>query len=262
MFNSKNKNSKKSNGWGLVAAFLFFRFFIVEHFAVPSSSMTPTLLTGDIILIKKFEYGISRQSLPFGGYLPFWKKGIRLGQPKYGDVVVFTIPRDPSTYYVKRVIGLPGDKVKMRNGDLYINGTLCSVKFDSKFTFKADNGNWETGDKWFRTFPAPTDKTYEYFRDKEIGEGHIDNTLEFKVPKDMVWVEGDYNTGSDASFNTHFMGPVPIENISGKVFFVLYGTNSRLPIENNWFTWVVQLPWRIFVALKETNFNRVFKPVK
>jgi signal peptidase I len=252
----EEQTKKKSNGVWWVVAFLVFRFFIIEHFAVPSSSMTPTLLTGDIILIKKYAYSYSRQSLPFGGYLPFWKQGIKLGSPTYGDVVVFTLPRDPSTYYVKRVVGLPGDRVQMIDGNLYVNGQLCNMKFDSNFTFRTDAGEYETGKKYQRTF-YENKKQYHIFRDKPFGSGHIDNTLDFTVKDNCVWLAGDYATGSRDSFDTHFMGSVPIENLSGKVFFVLYGTNSRLKPESSWIKWIIQLPWRILVALKETNFKRI-----
>lgn len=254
--------SKKKSSWLFISAFLFFRFFIIEHFAVPSCSMTSTLLTGDIILIKKYAYAASRQSLPFGGYLPIWKTGIRFGQPQYADIAVFTLPRDPATYYVKRIVGLPGDTVQMKDGILHINGKKCGMKFVAPFTFRSDAGKWETGKNFEIEIPFPPHRKYVVYRDKPFGQGHVDNTPVFKIPPGHVWVQGDYNSGSDDSFNPHFMGPIPIENLSGTVFFVLYGTNSRLPAEQSWAKWVAQLPWRIFVALKETNFSRICISVK
>lgn len=248
---------KKNLTWLFVSIFLIFRFFAIEHFAVPSCSMTPTLNTGDIILLKKWSYSYSRQSLPFGGYLPFFKKGITLGSPKRGEIAIFTLPRDPSTYYVKRIVGIAGDTVQMKDGVLHVNDKASKVNFLSKYKFKSDAGEWETGDKYEVQLPD-ADKPYAIYRDRDFGYGHIDNTPQFKVPDGHVWMQGDYNTGSDDSFNTHFMGPVPVENLSGTVFFVLYSTNARIKPEASWISWFLQMPWRILVALKETRFDRIF----
>src|SRR3954452_24700224 len=96
-----------------------------EPFNIPSGSMVPTLLVGDYLFVSKFSYGYSRYSLPFGlplfsgrMYLPF-SHG-----PERGDVAVFKLPSDPSTDYIKRIVGLPGDHIQMRHGNLYINDQL------------------------------------------------------------------------------------------------------------------------------------------
>lgn len=252
---------KKRNSWIIFGMFLFVRFFFVEHFAVPSSSMTPTLITGDIILIKKSVYAWSRLSIPYGGYIPTTKK-ITLGKPNYGDIAVFVLARDPSTYYVKRVVALEGDYVQMKNGVLHINREPVKFEFVREFTFRNDAGKYETGKEYRITMPFAKNKTYTVYRNEEIGSGHIDNTLEFKVPAGYVWVQGDFHTGSADSFNPHFMGPIPMDRLIGKPFFVLYGTNSRLAQENNLAKWLIQLPWRILMSLKDTNFKRIFVSVE
>lgn len=248
---------KKRNSWILFCVFLFVRFFFFEHYAVPSSSMTPTLITGDIILIKKYSYAWSRLAVPFGGYLPFFKQGIVLSKPKRGDIAVFVMERDPSTYYVKRIVGLEGDVVQMRNGVLFINGQPSDMSFAKNFEFKNDAGKYEIGQQYKVTLPGDY-KQYNIYRHQPFLLGHIDNTLAFKVPQGYVWMQGDFHTGSADSFNTHFMGPIPMRCLVGKPFFVLMGSNSRLYVESSWARWIMQLPWRIFVWVKEINPKRFF----
>jgi signal peptidase I len=252
----KIKRNKKIS-WLIFGILLFIRFFFFEHFMVPSSSMTPTLLTGDIIFIKKFSYAWSRLSVPFGGYLPFAKKGIHLGNPQRGDIVVLTMSREPSQYYAKRIVAIENDYVQMINGILHINGKPCKMEFLGKFTFKNDANMNETGDKYRVTMPFPPYKSYTVFRNQPFGLGYVDNTLEFMVPKGHVWVQGDFNTGSSDSFNTHFMGPIPVNELVGKPFFVLYGSNARLPSEPILIKWIFQLPWRVLSAIRHTNFERI-----
>src|ERR1700759_575562 len=98
---------------------LFIRTFFYEPFSIPSASMVPTLLVGDYLFVSKFSYGYSRYSMPFG--LPLFSGRIFFHSPERGDVVVFKLPTDNSTDYIKRVIGLPGDTIQMKQGELYIN---------------------------------------------------------------------------------------------------------------------------------------------
>src|SRR5580698_10582973 len=100
---------------------LFIRTFFYEPFSIPSASMVPTLLVGDYLFVSKFSYGYSRYSLPLG--LPLIPGPGRLffRSPQRGDVVVFKLPRDPSVDFIKRLIGLPGDRIQMKNNVLYIN---------------------------------------------------------------------------------------------------------------------------------------------
>src|SRR6185503_17047957 len=101
---------------------LFIRTFFYEPFSIPSASMVPTLLVGDYLFVSKFSYGYSRYSLPLG--LPLIPGRILYTPPQRGDVVVFKLPRDNETDYIKRIVGLPGDKIQMREGRLYINEAL------------------------------------------------------------------------------------------------------------------------------------------
>src|SRR6202163_1193255 len=129
-----NLTKKKSSG-GLLETIktvvyailiaLVVRTVAYEPFNIPSGSMVPTLLVGDYLFVSKFTYGYSRYSLPFG--LPLFSGRIYLPfsrLPERGDVVVFKLPTDPSTDYIKRIVGLPGDHLQVRHGELYINDQL------------------------------------------------------------------------------------------------------------------------------------------
>ena len=99
---------------------IIIRTVFYEPFNIPSSSMVPTLLVGDYLFVSKFSYGYSRYSLPLGDHFPSFGR-IFFHEPERGDVIVFKYPRDPSTHYIKRLIGLPGDKIQVIQGTLYIN---------------------------------------------------------------------------------------------------------------------------------------------
>src|SRR5262249_59771795 len=110
---------------------LVIRTFLFQPFNIPSGSMIPTLLVGDYLFVSKFTYGYSRYSLPFG--LPLFSGRIYLPfsrLPDRGDVIVFKLPTDPSTDYFKRIVGLPGDHIQVRHGELYINDQLAPRKDD------------------------------------------------------------------------------------------------------------------------------------
>ena len=103
---------------------VFIRTFAFEPFNIPSGSMIPTLLVGDYLFVSKYTYGYSRHSLPLS--LPIIPGRIFSSVPKRGDVAVFKLPKDNSTDYIKRIIGLPGDKIQVRNGRLFVNGTVVN----------------------------------------------------------------------------------------------------------------------------------------
>ena len=104
---------------------LVVRSFIFEPFRIPSSSMVPTLLIGDFIFVSKFEYGLR---------LPVLKtKIVELGQPERGDVMVFRLPAQPATNYIKRLVGLPGDRITYRNKRLYVNNEPVKLEFKGSY---------------------------------------------------------------------------------------------------------------------------------
>ncbi|TIT77688.1 MAG: signal peptidase I, partial [Mesorhizobium sp.] len=122
------KSEKKSGGLGetvsvIIQALLLalvIRTFLFQPFSIPSGSMRPTLLEGDYLFVTKWSYGYSRYSLPFGPDI--FSGRVWSSEPKRGDVVVFKFPPDPSIDYIKRVVGLPGDKIQVKDGQVFING--------------------------------------------------------------------------------------------------------------------------------------------
>src|ERR1700741_5162337 len=114
------------------------RIFFYQPFNIPSGSMKPTLLVGDYLFVSKLAYGYSRYSFPFG--LNIFSGRIFGAEPKRGDVVVFKLPRDNSTDYIKRLVGLPGDEIQMRGGVLYINGTAVPKRRVGDFVTREDDG--------------------------------------------------------------------------------------------------------------------------
>ena len=111
--------------YAIVIAILI-RTFLFEPFKIPSGSMYPTLYVGDYLFVSKYTYGYSKHSLPFS--MPLFEGRIWADEPNRGDVVVFKFPQDNKTDYIKRIIGLPGDKVKLEDGRLYVNGDMVEIE--------------------------------------------------------------------------------------------------------------------------------------
>ena len=189
------KNSLISNFKSIFLAIfiaLIIRSFFAEPFNIPSGSMKPNLLVGDFIFVSKWSYGYSKHSLPFS--MPLIPGKILAKMPKRGDVVVFKTPQDNRTDYIKRVIGLPGDKIKIIDGQININGNLIIRKKDNDFIDVKKDGNKKRIRKY-----------REYFFDQEIeiidimDNGLVDNTPVYEVPKDHFFVMGDNRDNSQDS---------------------------------------------------------------
>ena len=199
---------------------LLIRSFIAEPFNIPSGSMKPNLLVGDFIFVTKWSYGYSKHSLPFS--IPLIPKKIFHKMPLRGDVVVFKTPEDNRTDYIKRVIGLPGDSIKVTNGEIYLNEKQILRK---KLNYFIDT------DK--NTFMKRIRKYREYYDNVTIevldimDDGISDNTELFIVPEGHFFVMGDNRDNSqDSRFK--IVGFIPIENLVGKARFIFFSLeNSR-----------------------------------
>jgi len=220
----KNQNSFISNFKSIVLAIfiaLLIRSFIAEPFNIPSGSMKPNLLVGDFIFVSKWSYGYSRHSLPFS--IPLIPNKIFGKMPERGDVAVFKTPYDNRTDYIKRVIGLPGDTIKIINGQIFINNELILRKKTNDFIDVDKNKNTKRLRKYI-----------EYFYGKEIevldlmDNGIVDNTQLYTVPKKHFFVLGDNRDNSQDSRFLNRLGYVPVENLVGKAQFVFFSLeNSR-----------------------------------
>ncbi|MER8510764.1 signal peptidase I [Mesorhizobium sp. M0199] len=227
------KTQKKSGGLGetvsvIVQALLLalvIRTLLFQPFSIPSGSMRPTLLEGDYLFVTKWSYGFSRYSLPFGPNI--FSGRIWGSEPKRGDVVVFKFPPDPSVDYIKRVVGLPGDKIQVKDGQLFINDVgVPRVKV----------GQIDNRDITEEPYPVdvyretlPNGVSYDTLDLTHASIG--DNTKEFKVPPGHYFMMGDNrDNSSDSRFTVGF---VPDENLVGRanlIFFSIGGSASPLEI--------------------------------
>lgn len=181
---------------------LLLRSFLVEPFRIPSGSMMPTLLIGDFILVNKFAYGIRLPVLH--------TKIVDFGRPERGDIVVFRFPKDPSMDYIKRVVGLPGDRVGYYNKQLYINGT--PIRQTSLGIYEGvGQGVTMTGAE-LRSEDLGTVK-----HDILVRHGQSSVEGEFVVPEGHYFVMGD---NRDNSNDSRYWGAVPEANLVGKAFFI------------------------------------------
>ena len=198
---------------------LLIRSFIFEPFNIPSGSMKPNLLVGDFIFVSKYSYGFSKHSLPFS--IPLIPGKFFSNIPERGDVVVFKTPENNRTDYIKRVIGLPGDKIEIKNGIIFINGSEILRKKLNDF-IDTDN---KTSNKRVRMYD-------EYFFNKEINilditdNGMADNTQLFNVPENHFFVMGDNRDNSQDSRFINTVGFIPYENLVGKAQFIFFSLEN------------------------------------
>ena len=181
--------------------------------------MKPNLLVGDFIFVSKYSYGFSKHSLPFS--IPLIPGKIFSNTPERGDVVVFKTPENNRTDYIKRVIGLPGDKIEIKNGIIFINGSEILRKKLNDF-LDTDN---KTSNKRVRMYN-------EYFFNKEINilditdNGIADNTQLFNVPENHFFVMGDNRDNSQDSRFISTVGFIPYENLVGKAQFIFFSLEN------------------------------------
>jgi signal peptidase I len=192
-----------------------FRSFGYQLFNMPSGSMKPTLLVGDYIVAAKYAYGYSRYSLPWSPQL--FDGRIFGAQPRYGDVIVFRLPRDPATDYVKRVVGLPGDQIQMIDGVLNINGVAVKQEQIEDFVETDASGRATRVKQWRETLPNGV----SYATLDLYPESFWDNTRVFAVPAAHYFVLGDNRDNSQDS-RTSQVGYVPFENLVGQVDRIIF----------------------------------------
>lgn len=200
---------------------ILFRSLLFAPFHIPSGSMKSTLLVGDFIFVSKFSYGYSRFSFPLG--YPFFHGRIGSGRPDRGDVAVFRPPPNPQIDFIKRVVGLPGDTVQMKNSRLYINGQLVPRKRIEDFIATDAKGNSRVIKQYIETLPGGV--SHRVLDDDS--HGPLDNTRLFKVPEGHYFMMGD-NRDHSSDSRTTTVGFVPEENLVGKANIIFISTASKL----------------------------------
>ena len=222
---------------------IIIRSFFIQPFYIPSSSMEPNLLVGDRLFVTKYSYGYSKHSLPFSP--PIFKGRIFSNEPERGDIIVFKTPADNRTDYIKRLIGLPGDKIQFIDSNLYLNNSeilksriskseiiYCGQRTINVFTFEEllPNGK-KHNTVYLKNFP-------------------FQNSDTFKIPKDHYFFLGDNRDCSKDSRFLSSVGYVHKDNLVGKAQFIFFSSDKNI---GNFFSF-----WKWHRSLR---FKRFFKKI-
>ncbi|MBV9704282.1 MAG: signal peptidase I [Methylobacteriaceae bacterium] len=244
---------------------LVVRTFLFQPFNIPSGSLIPTLEVGDYLFVSKYTYGYSRYSFPWG---PNLFSGRVLGSPpKRGDIAVFKWPKDTSIDYIKRVIGLPGDKIRVAEGRLFINGAIVPRRQIGSYRTQDASGKEVEAPYYEETLPGsdpahPEVGTVTHRIIQIDGDsGYYDNwprgddpNKSYEVPPGEFLMMGD---NRDNSLDSRNWGPVPFENLVGRAEIIFFSIKT-VPgqgeeTEPAWQFW--RWPWTV-------RWNRLFQPVR
>lgn len=211
---------------------LVIRSLLFQPFNIPSGSMKATLLVGDYLFVSKFAYGYSRHSFPFS-IVPIPGR-IWSAPPERGDVVVFKLPSDVEIDYIKRVIGLPGDRIQMIGGLLHINGKPVKRERAEDYVMPDAFGRLVSVRQYRETLPEGR----SFYSLKLSENGYLDNTEVFQVPPGHYFMMGDNRDNSQDSRVLNAVGYVPFENLVGRASFIFFSLEEG---EAAWQLW--RWPW-------------------
>lgn len=228
---------------GLIA--LGVRTVAFEPFNIPSGSMLPTLQIGDYVFVSKYAYGYSRFSMPFSP--PLFSGRIFGAVPHRGDVAVFRQTHDTSVDYVKRVIGLPGDRVQMKGGKLFLNGQEVPRDPLGDAESEDESGSKILARDYIERLPqGPAHHVLKYTDEEHydaLNQVDPNNTPEYLVPEGYLFMMGDNRDNSlDSRFMASGLGFVPMENLVGRAEFIFFSIDSRNPWWEFWM-WPLEIRW-------------------
>ena len=234
-------NNLKALFWALLIAGII-RTFAIEPFKIPSGSMKPNLLVGDFLFVSKWNYGYSKYSFPFG-LAPFSGK-IFEKNPERGDIIVFKLPGQENINYVKRLLGLPGETIKVIDGEVFIKKNN-SLNFE-KLNQISDDLFFD--DQYQEEINQLIEDNYKILNITD--NGPLDYTPEYIIPQNKYFFMGDNRDNSSDSRVMSGVGFVPKENMIGKVWFIWLSLDTQFSITKFW-----TLPLHI-------RYERLFKSVK
>ncbi|MDP6474057.1 MAG: signal peptidase I [Alphaproteobacteria bacterium] len=250
----KSRKRKSSGIWDTirtiayaVIAAMVVRTVALEPFNIPSGSMIPTLLVGDYLFVSKYAYGYSKYSLPWS--LDLFSGRLFGSQPERGDVAVFKLPRDNETDYIKRIVGLPGDRIQVRDGSLYVNDVWVERRPVENFSFTDVYGRTRSIVQYSETLPNGVNHNTLDANPR----GNLDNTDVYTVPEGHYFAMGDNRDNSlDSRIDNSYSGVgfIPAENLVGRAEFIFYSTNGGADI------------WEIWKWGEATRFERLFTAVR
>lgn len=224
---------------------LVFRSFVYQPFNIPSESMMPTLLVGDYLFVSKFSYGYSRHSLPFSP--PLFNGRIFGSEVERGDVAVFKLPRDNRTDYIKRIVGLPGDRIQIRNSVLYINDQAVRRERVDDYTASDPNLSVSRSAQYRETLPNGV----SYLTLDLRGPIGSDNTPVYRVPEGYYFALGDNRDNSaDSRLSlSRGVGFIPAENLVGRAEFLTFSVDGSARL------------WEIWGWIGGMRFERFFRGI-
>lgn len=249
----KLKSDLKFCAWFTVV-FLIFRFFIYDWYIVPSCSMVPTLLVGDMPFVEKFAYGISKHSIWFSPNL-FSGRFFFKNNVKRGEIIVFKHPYDSrhpeynDLNLIKRVIALPGDRVSVNNGIISVNGVEAKLKFKEEVNyFDYPTGNTYIINRYEEKLPLSDAPVHTVGYIEEMKYSEPNNFKEVTVPEGHYFVMGD---NRDCSRDSRCgLGFIPAENLMGRAIFTVYSIDKGVKL------------WEFWRWFQNIRYERICRPIK
>ena len=245
---TSEKTEKKSDLWETVKVIfqalliaLVLRTFLFQPFNIPSGSMMDSLLIGDYLFVSKYSYGYSSHSFPLSA-APFSGR-VWSAEPERGDIAVFRLPSDTSQDYIKRVIGLPGDRIQMIEGVLHINGEAVQREKVEDFVDTGRFGEEIRVDRYRETLPNGVS-----YMTLDLGPSLFDNTKVYEVPEGHYFMMGDNRDNSTDSRAS--VGFVPFENFIGRAEIIFFSIRPG------------SSPWMLWKWPTELRFNRLFTSLR
>lgn len=222
---------------------LVLRVLLFQPFTIPSASMEPNLYQGDYIIVSKYSYGYSRHSIPFSPKI--FSGRLFFHAPTRGDIIVFKLPNDGRTDYIKRLIGLPGDHIQVTRGRLVINGVTTERQQIEDYVGRDRHGSVIRGKQYLETLP---NGKIHPIQELSGDEGYMDNTVEYVVPPGHYFMMGDNRDDSQDSRFLAEVGYVPAENLVGKAQVIFFSADGTAALWEVW-KWPWAIRWSRFLTM-------------